>query len=180
MGASKIGRKRIKGGFHRPERITSSPDRKDKTVIPSTSGARFPAGFASRSRRAKGHRNTTDTDADVPLPTEVEVVDPTHPLYRRRFRVVSVIRESRAARIVRVEWRFGLTLLLPLSVTDIGAFEEPRTMRTKLSVEALEDLVAVAEASEGACLSSPETSGARCRPRSGGQSSTTSRQCSGR
>jgi hypothetical protein len=115
----------------------------------------------------------------MPLPREVEVVDPAHPLYRRRFRVVSVIRESRTARIVRVEWRFGLTLLLPLSVTDIGAFEEPRTMRTKLSVEALEDLVAVAEASEGACLSSPKTSGARCRSRSAGRSSTISRRRSG-
>jgi hypothetical protein len=116
----------------------------------------------------------------VPWPTEVEVVDPIHPLYRRRYQIVAVIRESCTAPMVRVEWRFGLTLLLPLSVTDIGAFEEPRTMRTKLSVEALKDLVAVAEASEGACLSSPETSGARCRPHSAGRSSTISPRRSGR
>jgi hypothetical protein len=82
--------------------------------------------------------------------------------------------------MVRVQWRFGLTLLLPLCVMDIGVYEEPCIMRTKLSVEALEDLVMAAEASEGACLSSPKTSGARCRPRSGGQSLTTSQRRSGR
>lgn len=89
------------------------------------------------------------------------------------------MRESCAAPMVRVEWRFGLTLLLPLSVTDIGVFEEPRTMRTKLSVEALENLVAVAEASEGACLSSLETSGAHYRPRSAARSPTISPRRSG-
>ncbi|TIU29562.1 MAG: hypothetical protein E5W34_00435 [Mesorhizobium sp.] len=81
--------------------------------------------------------------------------------------------------MVRVEWRFGLTLLLPLSVTDIGVFEEPRTMRTKLSVEALEDLLTVAEASEGACLSSRETFGARYQPHSAARSPMISPRRSG-
>ena len=111
---------------------------------------------------------------------EVEVVDPVHPLYRRRFQVVSVIHESCSEPMVRVQWRFGLTLQLPLCVTDIGVYDEPCIIRTKLSVEALEDLVMLAEASEGACLSSLETSGAHCRPRSGRRLSTTSQQRSGR
>ncbi|RWP46920.1 hypothetical protein [Mesorhizobium sp.] len=81
--------------------------------------------------------------------------------------------------MVRVEWRFGLTLLLPLSITHIGVFEEPRTVRTKLSVEGLEELVTVAEASEDACLSSLETFGARYRPRSAAGSPTISPRRSG-
>jgi len=124
-----------------------------------------------------GHKDSPDSDNDVPFPTEVEVVDPTHPLYRECFRIVSVTRQACSDSLVRVEWRFGLTLLLPLSVTDIGGFEESRAMRTRLSIEALEDLVAVAEASEGACLSSLGTSGARCRQHSAGRSSTISQQC---
>jgi hypothetical protein len=95
--------------------------------------------------RACSRDRTPDTDADMPLPREVEIVDPAHPLYRRRFRTVSVIRESCTDPMVRVEWRFGLTPLWPLRAVEIGAFEELRTMRTRLSVEALEDLVAVAE-----------------------------------
>jgi hypothetical protein len=148
-------------------------------LIPRSVAATCAAGCASRSPPARRHRTTPAAVADVPIAREVKVIDPVHPLYGRRFQVVSVIRESCANPMVRVEWRFGLTLLLPLSVTDLRAPEELRKIRIRLGVEALEDLVAVAEATEGACLSSLETSGARCRQLSAGRSSPTLRQCSG-
>jgi hypothetical protein len=114
------------------------------------------------------------------LPEVIEVLDTAHPLYGRRFRLVCIARGTCADSCARVEWRFGLTLLLPLEVTNLGLRKAQRTMRTMLSIEALEELVAVAEGSEGACPSSPATSGAICRRRSAGRSSTISPRSCGR
>ncbi|MBB6414154.1 hypothetical protein HNQ71_006863 [Mesorhizobium sangaii] len=45
MGASKIGRKRIKGGFHRRERITSSPRSQRQNRYPIDVGRQVSCGF---------------------------------------------------------------------------------------------------------------------------------------
>jgi hypothetical protein len=103
------------------------------------------------------------------MPADVEVIDPTYPLFGRRFRLVSITRGTCSDSCARVEWRFGLTLLLPLEVTNLVPRKEQRTMRTRLSIEAIEDLVAVAEGSEGACPSSLGRSGAIYRRRSAGR-----------
>ena len=114
------------------------------------------------------------------MPADVQVIDPTHPLYGRRFQLVSVIRGTCSDSRVRVKWRFGLTLLLPLEVTNLVPRNEQRTTPTKLSIEAMEELVAVAEGSEGACPSSLGRSGAIYRRRSAGRSSTISPRSCGR
>lgn len=66
----------------------------------------------------------------------------------------------------------------------LGRIAIPRTtdsVHESADIEALEDLVTVAEASESACLSSRlGTSGARCLPHSGERPSAISRQCSGK
>jgi hypothetical protein len=114
------------------------------------------------------------------MAADIRVIDPTHPLYDRRFQLVSIIRGTCSDSRVRVKWRFGLTLLLPLEVTNLVARNEQRTTPTKLSIEAMEELVAVAEGSEGACPSSLGRSGAIYRRRSAGRSSTISPRCCGR
>src|SRR5262245_4333668 len=114
------------------------------------------------------------------MPTDVEVIDPTHPLYGRRFPLVSITRGACSDSRARVEWRFGLTLLLPLEVTNLVPSNEQRTTPTKLSIEAMQELVAVAEGSEGGCPSSLGRSGAVCRQRSAGRSSTISPRSCGR
>ena len=143
-------------------------------------GAESTTGRRKEIFRSKGYINAPGTHADVPVPTEVEVIDQTHPLYRQRFRIVSVVRQGCGTGQVRIEWRFGLTLLLPLSATDIETPEELRITSTRLSIEALEDLVAVAEGSEGVCPSSLEKSGAHCRRQSAMKLSKTSQRRSQR
>ena len=107
-------------------------------------------------------------------------MDAAHPLSGKRFRLVSIERSTCPESCARVEWRFGLTLLLPLHVTNLGPRRERPTTQTRLSIEALEELVATAEGSEGTCPSSLGTSGAICRPQSAVRSSMISPRSCGR
>lgn len=77
-----------------------------------------------------------------------------HPLFGRRFSLISVETVTCGESLVRVNYRFGLTLLLPIGVTDLEPAVFSRVLRAKLRVEAVKDLIALAEGSEGACLSS--------------------------
>jgi hypothetical protein len=149
-------------------------------IIPPLAGAKCAVANANRCLPAKGFKNAPRADADVPIPANVEVIDARHPLYGRRFKLVSVIRGTCSDSRVRVKWRFGLTLLLPLEVTNLVPRNEQRTTPTKLSIEAMEELVAVAEGSEGACPSSLGRSGAIYRQRCAGRSSTISPRSCGR
>jgi hypothetical protein len=92
------------------------------------------------------------------------VVDPTHPLYARRFALVSVTGGLVSTRYMCVEYRPGIALMLPLPVTSLWPNPDRRAVRTKLSVEALTELVTISGESEGTCPSSPETSGVTCPP----------------
>jgi hypothetical protein len=92
---------------------------------------------------------------------------------------VSVTGATRSAGFVRVQYRPGILLMMPVPATSLRP-AAPRGIPTKLCREALEDLVAVAGESEGACPSGPATSGEACRQNSAGTSSTTSRRSSGR
>jgi hypothetical protein len=115
----------------------------------------------------------------------VEVVDPRHPLYGRRYRLISIGKETTTRGackefFARVHYRFGLTLLVPLGVTNLERNGLPRAASTKLSLDALQDLIALAEESEGTCPSSLERSGAVCRKRSGKRSQKISAKSCGR
>jgi hypothetical protein len=116
---------------------------------------------------------------------EIEVVDPRHPLYGRHYRLISIGKETttRGAckeSFARVHYRFGLTLLLPLGVTNLERNGLPRAAPTKLSLEALQELIALAEESGGTCPSNLEGSGAVCRKSSGKRSQKISAKSCGR
>jgi hypothetical protein len=102
------------------------------------------------------------------------VVDPAHPLYRRRFRLIGVVRAGCSDGVARVEYRFGLMLLLPLPATSLWSGDALRTPLTKLTGDAIEELLTLAEGSEASCPSNLETSGTPCRRRFAGRSQTTS------
>src|SRR5436309_15077677 len=53
--------------------------------------AKCEPGSSNRSRRATTYRDAPGADADAAASEEVEVTDPRHPLYRRRFRLLSVV-----------------------------------------------------------------------------------------
>src|SRR5438552_6213326 len=137
------------------------------------------AASASRSLRATTHRDAPGVDADLAGREEVEVMDPRHPLYRRRFRLLSVVRGRRSPGFVYVEYRLDVSLILPISATSLQA-TVAHIVPTKLSLEALGDLVTVAEGREGECRSSPAMSGEACLRACAGRSPTISPSSSGR
>ena len=131
------------------------------------------------ARRATTHRDTPIADGDLSGAEEIEVTDPRHPLYGRRFRLLTVTSGVRSAQLARVVYRPDIFLLLPISVTSLHP-PTTRSVPTKLCLEALEDLLRVTAEREGECRSTPTTSGEACRPACVGRSRTTLPPCSGR
>src|SRR5829696_5856344 len=66
-------------------------------------------------------RTTTHHDAPVhnPMGAEIEVTDPGHPLFSRRFRVVSVTRSPRTQGHVYVAYRGCMQLMIPILATSL-------------------------------------------------------------
>lgn len=97
------------------------------------------------------------------------MTDPTHPLFGRCFRLIAVTRTLQSGGYARVEYRPGNPLTLALGVTSLSPGLVDGRGRTKLTPEALAELVAVAGESEVACPSTPETCGPACGRRSAEQ-----------
>jgi hypothetical protein len=136
-------------------------------------------GYASRSGQTTTQRDTPIADGDLSGAEEIEVTDPRHPLYGRRFRLLTVTSGVRSIQLARVVYRPDIFLLLPISVTSLHP-PATRGMSTKLCLEALEDLLRVTAEREEECRSTPTTSGEACRPACVGGSRTASPPCSGR
>ncbi len=148
-----------------------------KGLAPSVS--RRSPDAPNRAPRATTYRDTPGAEADLAAREEVEVIDPRHPLYRRRFRLLSVVQGQRSAGFVFVEYRLDISLTIPISATSLQAIVIDK-IRTKLSLEALGDLLTVAGGHEGRCRSSPAMSGATCRQACAGRSRRISPSSSGR
>ena len=102
---------------------------------------------ANRFLRARVHRNIPSRESDESSAVEVTVRDPSHPLFGRRFRVIrqSVHRGGGFAVSFEVEYLDGVSLLVPVAATEP---QPPNENRTKLSVEALHDLISLVEQHE--------------------------------
>ena len=140
--------------------------------------ARFVAASSSRFLRATSQRDAPVAEGDLALPDEIEITDRAHPLHGRRFPLLSASGSLRTAGYVWVEYRPGILLMLPIPATSLQP-AAARDIATKLCLEALEDLVALAGESEGACPSSPMMSGRPCRRACGGRLPPTLPQSSG-
>lgn len=104
----------------------------------------------------------------------VEVTDPTHPLYGRRFEILSAPRGRDDYAHLLVRYRDGIVLRLPRRVTSLSALghDAPRATLSRTAVEEFLSLVKEYES----CLSphrksSPAKSGTRSRPKIGKKSS---------
>ena len=87
------------------------------------------------------------------------MTDPTHPLFGRRFRVLSVTHPPGRPGHVLVAYRHGACLRVPVLATDLA----PRASalpRTKLTRAALLDLLALMKECEGLCPDPRSASGA--------------------
>jgi hypothetical protein len=106
------------------------------------------------------------------MPEEIEVTDPTHPLFGRRFRLRSVSSSSRCAGQVWVVYRGHLLLRLPLAATSLAPTRSI-TGPIKLTATAVQELVAVLQQTPLPCSAHPVNSGADWPPHSSTKSSKT-------
>jgi hypothetical protein len=90
-------------------------------------------------------------------PDEVEVTDPTHPLFGRRFPVISITRQPRRTAFVFVAYRDTMRLRIPISSTSLAP-SQSRPLRTKWTREAVQELLSLVTEGETSCHS-PGTSG---------------------
>ena len=123
-------------------------------------------------RRALSASTTGFLDApfqnrEASLPGDIEVTDPTHPLFGRRFAVASVGRVPRADGFVLVIYHATMLLRIPVSATNLWPVR--RTVPTKLTPEAMVELIARAGESEDACASTHATAVRRSAPRHRGR-----------
>jgi hypothetical protein len=102
----------------------------------------------------------------------VEVTDPTHPLFRREFELLSVSHGSRATAHVTVRYRGDNSLRFPLLSTSLSGLGE-NAIRSKLTGEAARDLLALVKEYES-CQRRPRKSGGASRSRCGKKSSNNS------
>jgi hypothetical protein len=65
-----------------------------KSIIRPMSAATSPVGVSNRCRTARASGATHKSYDDVAACEEVEVIDPRHPLYGRRYRLISIGKET--------------------------------------------------------------------------------------
>ena len=110
----------------------------------------------------------------------MEIVDPAHPLFGRRFRLASPPGPIHPSAQIRLIFGSELVLTIPAAATDLLPPPPQMCAAPKLSVEALRDLLTVAGEAVAPCPSSPVRSGAASPHGCVGRSPTTSPQRSGR
>ena len=91
----------------------------------------------------------------------VEVTDPTHPLFQRKFRLLAVSRSICGTAQVTVQYRNELTLRLPQQSTSLSGLAGI-TVRSKLTAAAVRDLLAFVTENES-CPRGPRKSGSTSR-----------------
>ena len=88
----------------------------------------------------------------------ITVVDPTHPLHGRRFPIHRLCQAPHGQGFVEVLYRESLRLRVPLAATDRAPFP-PALPRTKLTLEAIQQLIALVKECRTPCPSPPAPSG---------------------
>jgi hypothetical protein len=96
--------------------------------------------------------------------TDIEVTDPTHPLFGRRFPILSARPQAPTATHVFVTYQGFMVLRLPRTATNLLP-QAPR-LSTTLTSHTITDLIALAEQCEVLCRTIPEPSGPPSVPHS--------------
>jgi hypothetical protein len=97
--------------------------------------------------------NSALIDQDV-----ITVVDPTHPLSGRRFLIHRLCHARHGEGFVEVLYREAIRLRIPLTATDRAA-SPPALPRTKLTLAAVRELIALVKECRASCPNSPAASG---------------------
>ena len=92
---------------------------------------------------------------------EVEVTDPTHALFGRRFPLLSLSSTLSRVEHVLVGFRGHMALRIPVSATNLAPTRP--CPRAKLTLAAITELISLAEQCEVLCPSNRARSGDACR-----------------
>jgi hypothetical protein len=96
--------------------------------------------------------------------TFIEVTDPTHPLFGRRFQVLSISTTRNSQRHVFVAYREKMVLRIPMSATTLAP--PHALLHTKLTSHAVEEFISLAKQCEVLCRPNHKTSGDACHQHS--------------
>jgi hypothetical protein len=125
------------------------------------------------------HLNTPVNNPPVDDPAEVEVTDSSHPLYGRRFALLSTRPRPHSEGYVFVAYRDTMVLRIPQAATSLVMPAEPPPL-TKLTSHAITELISCAEQCEVLCPATQPNSGTDSPPRGKPVSAPTSRRSSRR
>src|SRR6266699_33431 len=138
------------------------------------------SGCGDRYYRTIEHLNTPVNNPPVDDPTEVEVTDPTHPLFGRRFALLSTRPRPHSVGYIFVAYRDTMVLRLPHAATSLGAAPPESAPRTKLTTHAVTELISFATQCEVLCPATQRNSGIDSPPRGKPVSALISRRSSRR
>jgi hypothetical protein len=88
---------------------------------------------------------------------EVVVTDSTHPLFGRRFPVISISRQPHTTAVVLVAYRDTMRLRIPITSTSL-ALKRARPHSTKWTKEAVQELLSLITEGASSCQK-PKKSG---------------------
>ena len=125
------------------------------------------------------HLNTPINNPPIDDLTEVEVTDPGHPLFGRRFVLLSTRPRSHSMGYLFVAYRDTMVLRIPQTATHWVSPPPAAVLLSTLPSHALTALIAFAEQCEGLCPAPQPNSGLDSRLRGKLVSAPTSR-CSSR
>ena len=125
------------------------------------------------------HLNTPVNNPPLDDLTEVEVTDPGHPLFGRRFVLLSARPRSHSMGYIFVAYRDTMVLRIPQTATDLVSPPLESAPLSKLTSHAITELVSLAEQCEVLCPAIQPKSGIDSRPRGKPVSALISR-CSSR
>ena len=106
------------------------------------------------------------------------MTDPTHPLFGRRFPLLSITSPPQGPSCILVVYREYMALRIPVLATNLAS-PRPNTP-TKLTLQAMTDLISLAEQCEVLCQSNLSKSGSDCLQNCKDESATTSQRSSRR
>ena len=126
------------------------------------------------------HLNTPLNNPPIDDPTEVEVTDPTHPLFGRRFALLSTRPRLHSVGYIFVAYRDAMVLRIPQAATSLVTPPPEPQPPTKLTSHAITELISFAEQCEVLCPATQPNSGTYSPPRGKPVTAPTSRRSSRR
>jgi hypothetical protein len=111
-------------------------------------------------------------EIELENPCEIEVTDPTHPLFGRHFPLLYTSSTLTGPGYAWVAYQGFMRLRIPLAATNL-VLSRPR-FRAKFSRESIEELLTLARESEVLCPLIQKTSGPACPTNSASKSLPTS------